>query len=124
MLWLYVVTIMRDKRITLITVLEEERDSSGFKTGESTQKVEIFAEEKSVGRREYYEALRASMQVSIIFSVDAEDFQLSVSEIPLSEGKTKKVKASKIEYEGDVYRIVRSYKTDSGTIELTCSEVE
>lgn len=115
---------MNDKLITLVTVLEENRNANGFKIGEKTSRVEIFAEEKSVGRTEYYEALRSSVEVSMVFSVDPEDFLLSVEEIELQGGKTKKVKASRVEYEGTEYRIVRAYKTKEGALELTCKEVE
>ena len=118
------VIIMNDKLITLITVLSEKRDSSGFKTGEDTHCVEIFAEEKSVGRAEHYEARRSAMEVSIILSVNPEDFLLSVAEITLRDGKTKKVKASKVEYEGTQYQIIRTYKTKAGMLEMTCKEIE
>lgn len=113
---------MKDKLITLVTVLGEKQDSSGFKTGEETQRIEVFAEVKSVGRSEYYEALRASMKVSIIFAVDPDDFLLSEVEISLKDGNTKKLKASKVEYDGTLYQIVRTY--NKGDLELTCREVE
>lgn len=113
---------MRNERITLITVLAEKRNSSGFKTSEEIQEVEVFAEIKSVGRSEYYEALRTSMEVSIIFVVDLDDFLLSTAEIPLKDGNSKKIKASRVRYEGIEYQIVRTFKNKE--LELTCREVE
>lgn len=117
------VITMRDKLIELVTVLGSEENANGFRTKEHTEKAEVFADIKSVGRTEYYEAVRAGMQVNIIFVVDADDFKLSEHEITV-DGKPKKIKASKIIYDGTTYLIHRTFVKDSGIMEITCREVE
>ncbi len=117
-------TIMsRDELIELVTVLEIKKNGSGFCIGEDIEKTEVFAGVKSVGRTEYYEALRNDIQVSIIFVVDPDDFRLSEREIQ-ADGGLKKIKASKVVYDGTTYRIRRTYKNNFGMLEMTCSEVE
>ena len=114
---------MNNELIDLVTVLGSEKDEDGFLTEENTAKAEVFAGVKSVGRTEYYEAVRAGMQVNIIFVVDADDFRLSEHEITV-DGKTRKVKTTKIIHDGMTYLIHRTYVKDSGLMEITCREVE
>lgn len=116
-------TIVNSELIELITVLGTSKDERGFCTGENTEKVEIFAGVKSVNRMEYYEALRAGVNASIIFMVDRDDYMLSEHEI-MVDGKMKKVRASKIVYDGTEYRIRRTYRNNLGMLEITCEEVE
>lgn len=115
--------IMNDKLIELVTVIGSEENANGFLTKEHTEKVEVFAGKKSVGRTEYYEAARSGMRADVIFTVDEDDFKLSEREI-IVDGKTKKVKASKINYDGTTYLIHRTFIKDSGLMEITCREVE
>ena len=110
---------MRDKLIQLVTVKGNTKDADGFVTGEDISTVEIFAEEKSVGRSEHYDAMRNGIRVDIIFSVDPEDFELGTV---LVEGK--KVKPKRIIYDGTTYKIERTYKPDMHSLEMTCKEVE
>lgn len=115
--------MLNSELIELVTVLDIAEDDSGFGTDEKIVKTEVFAGIKSVGRTEYYEAVRAGVQVSIIFLVDADDFSLSEHIIEV-EGKQKKVKASKIIYDGTEYLIHRTYRNNFGMLEITCREVE
>lgn len=114
---------MCNELIELVTVLGGEEDSDGFRTEEHTEKVGVFADIKSVGRTEYYEAARAGMRADIIFVVDADDFKLSEHEITV-DGAIKKVKASKIIHNGTAYLIHRTFVKESGLMEITCREVE
>ena len=114
---------MNNELIELVTVLGSDKDADGFLTEEHTAKVEVFADIKSVGRTEYYKAVRAGMQVNIIFVVDVDDFKLSEREI-IVDGQTKKVKASKIIHDDTTYLIHRTYVKDSSLMEITCREVE
>lgn len=110
---------MNNELIQLITVKGYEKDESGFKEKELTDSLEIFASVKSVGRTEYYEALRSGMNVNIIFSVNPDDFDLATKEV---DGK--KIKASKVIHDGATYIIRRTYKKDLHVLELSCEEVE
>lgn len=114
---------MNDKLITLVTVLEVTKNSNGFKTGEKVITEEIFADIRSVGRAEHYEALSRGIRATIIFEVDNDDFELADRTIEV-EGKTKRVRASKVIHEGIEYRIIRTYRNKSGMLELTCGEEE
>lgn len=113
----------RDELIQLITVVGREENKNGFLVNEDTRIVEIFAGIRSVGRTEYYEALRNGIEAKLIFVVDPDDFMLSEHEIEV-RGQKKKVRASRIMYEDTVYRIKRTYKNNFGMLEMTCTEVE
>ena len=114
---------MCNELIELVTVLGSDKDADGFTTEEKIKKVEVFADIKSVGRTEYYEAVRAGMNVNIIFVVDTDDFKLSEHEMDV-DGAIKKVKASKIIHDGTTYLVHRTFVKDSGLMEITCREVE
>lgn len=111
----------KNKWITLITDISTEEDDDGFSTKKETKETEVFAGTKSVGRSEYYEAARNGMKASIIFVVDRSDFEMGI----WRDEKGKKKKPSKISYDGDLYRIIRTYVSgDDDDMEITCEEVE
>ena len=114
---------MNSELIELITVLGITEDDSGFCTGEETVQTEVFAGIKSVGRTEYYEALRSGIEAKIIFLVDMDDFKLSERMIEV-DGVQKKVSATKIIYDDTTYLIGRAYRNNFGMLEITCREVE
>lgn len=113
------VITMRDKLIQLVTVKGNTKDRDGFVTREDISTIEIWAEEKSVGRTEYYEAMRNGLRVDTIFSVDPEDFELGTLIV-----NEKKIRATKVIYEGTTYKIERTYKSNMHSLEMTCKEVE
>ncbi len=113
----------RDELIELVTVTGHEKGSSGFCIDENIEKVEVFAAVKSVGRTEYYEALRNGTQVSIIFIVDPDDFKLTEREV-IVDDEVRKIRASRVIYDGITYLIRRTYQNNFGMLEMTCSEVE
>lgn len=110
---------MCNETIQLVTVKGYTKDASGFKTGDDLQTLEVFAEVKSVGRAEFYEAARSGMRVDIIFAVNPDDFEMAAVEV---EGK--KIRPSRVIYEGTTYLIERTYKKDMHILEMTCKEVE
>ena len=114
---------MNIELIELVTVLKIIEDNSGFCTSEETVKTEVFAGIKSVGRTEYYEALRSGIEAKIIFLVDMDDFKLSERMIEV-DGVQKKVSATRIIYDGTEYMIGRAYRNNFGMLEITCREVE
>ena len=115
---------MNNEVIKLVTVIGSTDDENGYTVEAGTKEVEVFAEQKSVRYSEYYAALAANTQAQIIFVVDPHDFELSYVDIQDTDGKNRKLKATRIEHEGTLYRIVRAYRTYEGTLELTCAEVE
>lgn len=110
---------MNNELIQLVTIKGIKKDASGFKTGEEVSTVDIFAEVKSVGRAEFYEAARSGVRVDIIFVVNPDDFAMAAV---LVEGK--KIKPSRVIYDGTTYLIERTYKKDLHVLEMTCKEVE
>lgn len=111
---------MRDELITLVTDTGTTYDASGFPTESTEQKVTIFARVKSVRSTEFYEALRSNLKLAYIFCVDPDDFKLG--NYTPSGGSTAKPWA--VEYDNVRYKIVRTYRTEIGEIELSCEEVE
>lgn len=113
------VNIVRNELIKLITVTGRTRNRNGFEIGEECQENEIFAEVKSVGRTEYYDALRAGVKTSRIFDVHPEDYQMGCI---VKNNKT--YRPSRVIYEGTEYRIGRTYCKSIDSMEITCEEVE
>lgn len=113
------VSIVRNELINLVTVTGKTRDKDGFETGEETLEHEIFAEVKSVGRTEYYDALRAGVKTSLIFEVHPEDYQMGCV-----VKDNEKYRPTKVIYDQTEYRIGRAYRKSMDSMELTCEEVE
>lgn len=88
-------------RITLRTITSSI--VSGFAT-ESATEVEVWADQKSVGRSEFYQASQAGMKADLIFAIHASDYS----------GQTE------IKYEGNTYDVTRTYQKGLDVVELTC----
>lgn len=110
---------MNNEVIKLVTVKGYKKDASGFQSGEDVSTLEIFADVKSVGRTEFYEATRSGMRVDVIIVVNPDDFAMAIVEV---DGK--KIKPSRVIYEDTTYLIERTYKKDMHVLEMTCKEVE
>lgn len=96
----------------------EDEDGYAVKTQEYSRC--IFAEEKSVARNEFYEAMRSGIKVKRIFEVRKEDFELS-----RHRDEAEKVKyAEYAVYEGERYRIIKAYGKGKSKVELACGEDE
>lgn len=93
---------------------DRTKDKDGFPV-ESEHRAEIYVKEKSAARMEFYEAMRAGIDVKLVLETRQEDFELSA----YIESE-KKSYARKIEYEDCVYDIVRTYKIGKAKIELVC----
>lgn len=61
----------------------------------------------SVGRNEFYSASNQGMKPSKTFVIHAFEYNGS----------------SRVEYEGERYRVIRTYEGDDGELELTCEKV-
>ena len=90
------------------------KDKDGFPV-EEEHSVDIYVEEKSATRMEFYEAMRAGVEVKLVLETRQEDFELSAHE----EDETKAY-ARKVQYEGYMYDIVRTYKTGKAKIQIIC----
>lgn len=86
---------MQNELITLITT-KKTRNDRGFSDTEDVVKKEIFAEVRSAGVIEKYEAQRLGINVSMIFKVDTDSYKEN-----LIDGK----RPDKVEYDGEQYKI-------------------
>lgn len=110
---------MNNELIKLVTVAGCQEDRKGLGSDEVVAEVEVFAGIKSVGRTEYYEALRNGIDLKIIFIISPDDFKLADG---IVDGK--KISASKIIYDGEEFLIKRTYVKDMVEMELMCGKVE
>lgn len=104
---------MEEEAVLLVT--KNTKDEDGFPVA-SVEEIPIFVREKSVMRAEFYEALRAGVQVKTVLETRAEDWEQSKR---LVSGK--KEYASQIRYDGEVYNIARTYRKGKSTVEIICS---
>ena len=81
--------------------------------------VVVYVEEKEVVRAEFYEAMRSGITVKKILKVRAEDFEMSKH----SDDTGNIAYATEIEYDGESYKIVRTFSRGKSQIELTCGEI-
>lgn len=110
---------MRNEIVTLIADKGRTYDDSGFPVTQTEETLDVFARVKSVRASEYYEAMRSNLNLSRIFAVDPDDYDTMVLMV---DGK--KVYPSLVAYDGERYKIVRTYRTDMGDLELSCERVE
>lgn len=89
-------------------------DGDGFKSEITEVKAEVFADKKSVKRTEFYAAMQAGVKPEIVFDLRLEDWELTKHDV---DGKAKY--AEKVEYDSNVYDIIRTYETGQ-IIELIC----
>lgn len=104
----------RMEEATLL-VITNGKDKDGF-----PQKIEnrfpVFVTERSATRMEFYEALRTGIKISLVLELRIEDWEQSNH---IVDGK--KAYATKVEYDGGTYDIVRSYRTNLSMIQISCS---
>ena len=110
---------MRDEIVTLVTNTGTTYDDSGFPTETTEATQDIFARVKSVRASEYYEALRSNLKLAYIFCVDPDDYNLGIRTV-----ENRQFKPGFVEYVGLRYKIIRTYRTENGDMELSCEEVE
>lgn len=98
-----------------LVVVSHDKNENGFSV-EVTKKYPVFVREKSVTRSEYYEALRTGITTKLILEMRAEDWELSAHTV-----SGKKEYATRIEYDGYTYDVVRHYATGKAMVQVTCS---
>lgn len=103
-----VVTLITDKAITI----------KGNSTFEVLKEKELFADINSVKGAEYYAAMNAGVKVSLVITLDVDDYNdLIVRE------NGKKYYPRLVLVDEDKYKIVRTYVKKKRYIELTVQEV-
>jgi SPP1 family predicted phage head-tail adaptor len=92
--------------------LSTQIDGTAYK--EIVSRTEIFVDEKSVARTEYYMAMNAGVKPTYILETRVENYALGEQTI---DGEV--FQADKIEYAGQIYDIIRSYAVDTTKVQLT-----
>lgn len=103
------------KDIAVLIFTTKVPDDDGFDT-ESSTKIEVFVNKKSVTRAEFYTAMQSGIKPENVFEMRIEDWELSRH----IDGE-KVLYADKVEYDGGTYNIIRSYEKGESIIELTCT---
>lgn len=103
------------EQVTLIYITVG-KNANGFPV-ETRNEQTVFCREKAVTRTEFYEALRSGLSVSLVLELRQEDYKLT--EHTAANGR--KEYATKVNYDGADYDIVRTYRNDRSMIELICS---
>lgn len=103
--------LMRNELITLITTISE-RNKRGFEEKREIQSCNIFAGVRSAGVIEKYEAQRAGLDISIIFSIDTDSYKNAIT-----DGQ----RPDKVMYDGQEYTIfdIRN-KGNYRKLEIVC----
>lgn len=94
---------MYDYELTLIGVSEWMRDSNGNHIPKETQTT-ILCDLKSVTRSEFYSAAQAGLNPEQVFEINGFEYN----------GETE------VEFLGERYSVIRTYRTNYETLELTC----
>lgn len=110
---------MRDERIKLVTKTGVTEDQDGFPVSEGEEKTEVFARVKSVKASEFYQAYVSGMEMALIFCVDPDDYRTAYQTVG-----DKEVRPWAVDYDGTRYKIVRTYRTDMGELELSVQEAD
>ena len=97
---------MKNELVTLLKT-KDTLDADGYKVGtEVVEQNEVFAEEKSITREEYFKAMQSGVSAVIAFSVNRDEY----------DGEDA------VDYNGERYYIYRSYSANVYDIELMCSK--
>lgn len=94
---------MYDYEITLIGAVSYQKDEYGNFIPEETQTT-VLCDLKSVTRSEFYSAAQAGLNPSQVFELNGFEYN----------GE------SEVEFLGEKYSVIRTYRPSYETIELTC----
>ena len=93
---------------------EISKDKDGFPI-EIPRAFDVYVDEKSVRRSEKYEAMRSGISVDLVLELRIEDWERTAHVVD-----EKKEYARKVQYDGCLYNIIRTWKNGKATIELSC----
>ena len=99
-----------------LLVVKNAKDKDGFAEESITEEYPVYVTEKSATRSEYYAALQAGIQIKLVLEMRLEDWEQTAH----LSGNRKEY-ATQLEYDGAVYDILRTYRTDKAKIEIICT---
>lgn len=113
---------MFNEVVYLITKIEPTYDDDGFEIDASEIRTKAYAQVKTTTIREYDAGARDGERATDVFVVIDRDYRNAI----VRDSQKKKVRPSFVEYDGDLYKIVRRYERVNGNyvVELSCVEVE
>lgn len=109
---------MKNEPVELIVILRET-DADGFPI-EREVKSDQLAEIKSVKRSEYYQAARDGINAQLVIKINLDDWREAI----YVDKAGKRHKPTRVRYDGEMYKIGRTYEPSKTQIELTLQEVE
>lgn len=102
----------------ILIVVNNTQDEQGFPI-EETLEYPVYVRERSVKYSEYYEALRSGYTPKIILEMRIEDWEqtrhLAGEEVAY---------ATKVKYDEGTYTVLRYYRTNRATMQVTCGSRE
>ncbi len=109
---------MKNDVITLIAV-DMGQDNAGFPKESGRKETPVMAEVKSAKWMEYYESVKAGMNVQLVAAVNREDYEAA----GLKKGDGRKIRPSLAVHEGITYKVIRAFRKGR-KLELSLQEVE
>lgn len=106
---------MFDEEAIFLYVVND-KDEDGFPV-EYTESVKMYVRPKSATRTEFYEALRTGITVSMEFECRIEDWELTKH----ITANGKAAYATRVQYDGATYDIIRTYRNDKSMISVICA---
>ena len=95
--------------IVILLKIVDELDDEGCKKGEiELSRNTVFAEEKSVTREEFFKAMQSGVSADAVFVINRDEYN----------------RQNKVLYNGNTYRVYRTFAKDVYNIELMCERVE
>lgn len=116
---------MKNDVITLIAV-DMKQDNAGFSKEAGKKETSVMAEVKSAKWMEYYESVKAGMNVELMAAVNIEDYEAAVMKadaVVMEGGCKRRIRPSLAVHEGITYKIIRAFQKGRN-IELSLQEVE
>lgn len=117
---------MKNDVITLIAV-DMRQDDAGFPKEAGRKETQVMAEVKSAKWMEYYESVKAGMNVQLVAAVNREDYEAAAMEADeaagLKKGDGRKIRPSLAVHEGITYMVIRAFRKGR-KLELSLQEVE
>ena len=112
---------MRIEEVTLLTILEGQKDADGFDIGGEAIKTELSATEMSVKVSDRIAGEHEGWKVSLKMAVDIDDYETAF----IMDSKGRPVRPQKLIYKGVEYFIKDPVKNlETHEMELLCTEVE
>lgn len=102
------------KDIATLIYITETEDDDGYPIM-AEEKTEVYVNKKSVTRTEFYTAMQSGFRPTALFEVRESDFEVTRHVV-----NKKPVYADKLEHEGIIYDIIRTYVKENEIMELTC----